>query len=116
MKRILYRSSCPEGRSDTAGPCWLWQAAWNTGVRRRVGSAGVICGAGGEGTDDQRIPCPLIWMNFTVNKELSRTFLTVLPPRPRRQWEKLVQLLQWLGHLGTKAVALAQGHFCSSHR
>lgn len=30
-------------------------------------------GLGGEGTDDQRIPCPLIWMNFTVNKELSRT-------------------------------------------
>lgn len=46
LKRTLYRSSCPEGRSDTAGPHWLWQAAWSTGVRRKVGSAGVTCRTG----------------------------------------------------------------------
>lgn len=63
----------------------------STGVRR-VGRAGITCGAEGEGraewTRDYYAPTPAIWMNFPVDKELHTHFLVLPLTRPRRQWEK----------------------------
>lgn len=62
-----------------------------TGVRR-VGRAGITCGADGEGraewTRDHHAPTPAIRMNFPVYKELHTHFLLLPPTRPRRQWGK----------------------------